>query len=337
MSDRGGQEGAHAMTRKLAFLVTAFAFVLAAHPAAAQQADKLYRIGYLHPADIAKSSGSRAFFRGLRDLGYVEGRNIIIERRSAKGRRDRLPELAAELVRLKVDVIVGTGAIGQAAMRATRAIPIVITVASDYVSRGWAKTLRRPGGNVTGLSTLALGLMGKQLQLLKEVVPSLSRVAILHTPDNRGHDELVRQAKEAAPIFDLGLIAIPVDGAADLPGVFRRMKAEGIDGIVVLRSGFLVRLRGQITTHFREARLPSLFGHVSEVAAGGLMAYGADTRALFYGAASYVDRILKGANPAEMPISQATKFNLTVILKTAKALGITFPPWFLLRADSVIE
>ncbi len=138
-------------------------------------------------------------------------------------------------------------------------------------------------------------------------------------------------------MFGLGLIAIPVDGAADLPAAFRRMKAEGIDGIVVLRSGFLVRLRGQITTHFREARLPSLFGHVSEVAAGGLMAYGADTKALFYGAASYVDRILKGANPAEMPISQATKFNLTVNLKTAKALCITFPPSILLRATKVIE
>jgi len=325
------------MNKKLVFLVTAFAFALAAHPGAAQKAEKLYRIGYLHPAIIAKSSGSRAFFQGLRDLGYVEGRNIIIERRSAKGKRDRLPELAAELVRLKVDVLVGTGAIGYAAMKATRTIPIVITVAGDYVSRGWAKTLRRPGGNVTGMSTLALGLMGKQLQLLKEVVPSLSRVAILYIPNLRGLAEQVRQAKEAAPIFDLGLVAIPVDGAADLPAAFRRMKAEGIDGIVVLRSGFLVRLRNQTTTLFREARLPSLFGHVREAAAGGLMAYGADTEALFYGAASYVDKILKGANPAELPISPATKFNLAVNLGTAKALGITVPRSILLRADKVIE
>ena len=325
------------MRKKIAFCITAFAILVSAHPASAQQAGKVYRIGFLHVLNIAKSSGSQAFFQGLRDLGYVEGRNIIIERRSAKGKRDRLPELAAELVRLKVDVIVGTGAIGYAAMKATRTIPIVITVAGDYVSRGWAKTLRRPGGNVTGLSTLALGLMGKQLQLLKEVVPSLSRVAIFYTPDNRGHANLVRQAKEAAPIFGLGLIAIPVDGAADLPAAFRRMKAEGIDGIVVLRSGVFIRLRGQITTHFREARLPSLFGHGREAAAGGLMAYGADTKALFRAAASYVDKILKGANPAEIPISQATKFNLTVNMKTAKALGITFPPSILLRATKVIE
>ncbi len=325
------------MNRKLAFLVTAFAFVLAAHPAAAQQAGKMYRIGYLLPANLFKSPPSRAFFQGLRDLGYMEGRNIIIERRSAKGRRDRLPELAAELVRLKVDVIVGTGAVGSAALKATRTIPIVITVASDYVARGWAQSLRRPGGNVTGLSTLALGLMGKQLELLKETVPNLSRVGILHIPKNLGHVELVRQAKEAAPVLGLGLIAIPVDGAADLPAAFRRMKAEGIDGIVVLRSGVFIRLRGQITTHFREARLPSLFGHGREVAAGGLMAYGADTKALFRAAASYVDKILKGANPAEIPISQATKFNLTVNMKTAKALGITFPPSILLRATEVIE
>ncbi len=306
-------------------------------PAEAQQAGKLYRIGYLHPGNIAKSSGSRAFFQGLRDLGYVEGRNIIIERRSAKGRRDRLPELAAELVRLKVDVIVGTGAIGQAAIKATRTIPIVITVASDYVARGWARSLRRPGSNVTGMSTLALGLIGKQLGLLKETVPNLSRVAILLTPDNRGHAEQVRQAKEAAPALGLGIIAIPVEGAADLPAAFRRMKAEGIDGIVVLRSGFLIRLRGQITTHSREAHLPSMFGHVSEAAAGGLMSYGADTKALHRNAANYVDKILKGANPAEMPISQATKFILTVNLKTAKALGITVPRSILLRADRVFE
>ncbi len=325
------------MIRRIACFVAALAVLASVHPAAAQQAGKMYRIGYLHPGNIAKSPASRAFFQGLRDLGYVEGRNIIIERRSAKGRRDRLPELAAELVRLKVDVIVGTGAVGSAALKATRTIPIVITVASDYVSRGWAQSLRRPGGNVTGLSTLALGLMGKQLELLKETVPNLSRVGILHIPKNLGHVELVRQAKEAAPVLGLDIIAIPFDGAADLPAAFRRMKAEGIDGTVVQRSGFLLRLRGQITTHFREARLPSLFGHRSEAAAGGLMAYGADTISLFYSAASYVDRILTGANPAEMPISQATKFNLTVNLKTAKALGITFPPSILLRADKVIE
>ncbi len=324
------------MTRKLAFLVTALAFVLATYPATAQTAGKVHRIGYLSVRSPEKIYFP-AFLQGLRELGYVEGKNIVIESRYAHGSRDRLAELAAELVRLNVGVIVCPGSAARAAMKSTRTIPIVVTVAGDYVTREWAQSLRRPGGNVTGLSTLALDLMGKQLQLLKETVPTLSRVAIFHLPDNRAHANLVRQAKEAAPIFGLGLIAIPVDGAADLPAAFRRMKAEGIDGFVVLRSGFFIRLRGRMTTLAREAGLPSLFGHRVEVAAGGLMAYGADTKALFHGAASYVDRILKGADPATLPISQATKFDLTVNLKTAKALGVTFPPSILLRATEVIE
>jgi putative ABC transport system substrate-binding protein len=323
------------MTRKIAFLVAALAILASAHPAVAQQTGKMPRIGTLQVGSSARAS--TAFFKGLRDLGYVEGRNIVIERRFARGNRDRLAKQAAELVRLKVDVIVCVGAAVQAVIKATRTIPIVVAVAGDFVARGWAQSVRRPGGNVTGLSTLALGLMGKQLELLKETVPSLSRVAILHSPDNRGHANLIRQAKEAAPVLGLGLIAIPVTGAASLPAAFRRMKAEGVDGIVVLRSGFLLRLRGQITTLSREARLPTMFGHGREAAAGGLMAYGADTKALFRGAAAYVDKILKGADPAEMPISQATKFNLVVNLKTAKAFGITVPPSILVRATKVIE
>ncbi len=323
------------MTKKLAFLVAAFAVLASADPATAQQAGKIPRIGILSTG--GGGGALTAFFKGLRDFGYAEGRNIVIERRYAHRNRDRLPELATELVRLKVDVIVGPGATGSAAIKATRTIPIVITVAGDYVARGWAKTLRRPGGNVTGLSTLALGLMGKQLQLLKEVVPSLSRVAILHTPNLTGLAEQVRQANEAAPKFGLIIVAVPVDGAADLPAAFRQMKAEGIDGIAVLRSGFLLRLRKQITTLARESGLPTIFGHGREAAAGGLMAYGADTYALFRSAATYVDKILKGADPAVLPISQATKFNLVVNLKTANALGITVPPSILLRATEVIE
>ena len=179
--------------------------------------------------------------------------------------------------------------------------------------------------------------MGKQLELLKQTVPNLSSVAVVAVVGNRGHAEQLRQAKEAAPFLGLDLIAIPIDAAADLSAAFRRMKAEGIDGLVVLRSGFLLRLRGRITALAREAGLPTMFGHGREAAAGGLMAYGADTKALWREAAYYVDKILKGTDPAEMPISQATKFNLTVNLKTAKALGITFPPSILLRATDVIE
>jgi putative ABC transport system substrate-binding protein len=323
------------MRTKIAFFITAFAILVSALSVHAQQAVKMHRIGVLQVG--ASAWAATAFYKGLRDLDYVEGRNIVIERRFADGNRDRLARQAAELVRLNVDVIVCVGAAVQAVIRATRTIPIVVAVAGDFVARGWARSLRRPGGNVTGLSTLALGLMGKQLELLKETVPSLSRVGIVHSPDNRGHANLIRQAKEAAPVLGLGLIAIPVEGAADLPAAVRRMKAEGIDGIVVLRSGFLLRLRGQITTLSRAARLPSLFGHGREAAAGGLMAYGADTRTLFRGAAAYVDKILKGAKPAVLPISQARKFNLTVNLKTARALGITFPRSIMVRANKVIE
>jgi len=168
-------------------------------------------------------------------------------------------------------------------------------------------------------------------------VPNLSRVAIVGVANNRGHANQVQQAKEAAPNLGLGLVAIHVKSAADLPPAFHRMRSEKVDAIVVLRHGFLLRLRGQVSTLAREAGLPSMFGHGREAAAGGLMAYGADTKKLFRGAATYVDKILKGANPAELPISQARKFNLTLNLKTAKQLGITIPPAVLFRADKVIK
>ena len=325
------------MTRMIAFLVTALAILVFAIPAEAQAPRKVYRIGYLHPASFAKSLTVPAFIQGLRDLGYVEGRNITILSRSARGQRHRLSEMAAELVRLKVDVIVGPGSAMQPAIKATRTIPIVVTVAGNFVARGWAKSLARPGSNVTGLSTLASGLAAKQLELLKETVPGLSRVAIVAFVGNRAHAEEMRQMKEAAPVLGLSIVAIPVAGAADLPAAFRRMKAESVDGVVVLRHGVLVQLRGRMTSLAREAGLPTMFGHGREAAAGGLMSYGADTKTLHRDAASYVDKILKGADPAEMPISQATKFNMVVNLKTAKALGIKFPPSILLRADVVIE
>ena len=326
------------MRKIIAVFATVLAILLSTYPATAQEPAKVYRIGFLMSASVATAPAFvKAFRKGLRDLGYVEGRDIRIEWRWAEGKRKRLPALAADLVRQKVEIIVCTGAGAPAAMKATRTIPIVVAVADDYVARGWAKTLRRPGGNLTGLSTQALGLMGKQLQLLKETVPNLSRVAILHPPKHPGLAGIIRQAMEAAPTLGLDIVAIPVKGAADVPAAFRRMKSADVDGIVVLRSGFFLRMRGRTTTLAREAGLPTLFGHRVEVAAGGLMAYGADTKALFYGAASYVDKILKGADPAELPISQATKFDLTVNLKTAKALGVTFPPSILLRADKVIE
>ncbi len=212
----------------------------------------------------------------------------------------------------------------------------MIPVTGDYVANGWAESHSRPGGNVTGLSTLAQGLKGKQLSLLKETVPGLSRVAIVHA-DLSSHHNQIREAKKAAAVLDLDIVPIQVGAAADLAPAFARMKAERVDGIVVLRSGLYMHLRGDMTARAREAGLPSLFGHRVEAAAGGLMAYGADTKALYRSAGFYIDKILKGAKTAELPISQATAFDFVINLKTAKALGITFPRSVLLRADKLIE
>ena len=316
----------------------AFAVLTSAIPVTAQQSGKVSRIGYLHPADIAKSSGSRAFFQGMRDLGYVEGRNIIIERRSAKGQRDRLPNMAADLVRQKVDVIVVCCQPAvDAARKATNTIPIVVAVAANYVEQGLVKSLRRPGGNVTGLSSIAFDLVGKQLQLFKEIVPSLSRVAILWDPAHRSHRLNVEQAQRAAKLLGFSLVPIDTGSVAEFPDAFRRMVAEGVDGLFVLRGGLFNRNRARVTKLANKAALPSMFGHRQEAEAGGLIAYGTDVVALFRRAATYVDKILKGANPAEMPVEQPIKFDFVVNLKTATALGITVPPSILLRATKVIE
>lgn len=317
----------------------AFAFTLFAStlPAFAQQAERVYRIGFLHPGSFVTSTRIPPFIRGLRDHGYIEGRNILIEYRFANGKSERVPALAADLVRRKVDLIVCPGSVAQAAVNATRTIPIVVAVAGNFVARGWAKSLRRPGGNVTGLSTQAVGLAGKQLQLLKEIVPGLARVGVIGGLNNRGNAEEVRRSRKAATTLGLGVVDIMVDSASDLPLAFRRLKAEGVDAIIVLRNGFLVQFRRTVAALARKAKLPTLFGHRVEVIAGGLMSYGADTLALYRGVGAYVDKILKGADPAEIPISQAVKFELVVNLKTAKALGITIPSSILLRADEVIE
>ena len=315
-----------------AFVGSAAAWPLGAH---AQLARKVHQIGLLYAA--VELGNIQAFVQRLGELGYVDGRNIRILYRSAEGQLDRLPELAADLVREKVDVIVGPGAVARAAREATRTIPIVIAVTGDFVAQGLAQSLRRPGGNITGLSTLASGLLGKQLELLQETVPGLSRVAVVGVVGNLSHADQTRRAQEAASVLGLDIVSILVKGSTDLPAAFHRMKTERVDGIVVLRSGFLLGMREQMVAHAIAAKLPTLFGHMIEAASGGLMAYGADTKTLFREAATYVDKILKGADPAELPISQARKFNLTVNLRTARALGITFPRSILLRADTVIE
>ncbi len=332
------QTGENALTRKLSFLVTAVVILASATSVEAQQTAKVYRIGYLHPGNIAKSSGSRAFFQGLRDLGYVEGQNIIIERRSAKGKKDRLPKMAADLLGQKIELLfVCCQPALDAAKKATSTIPIVVGVAGNYVAQGLAKSLRRPGGNVTGLSSVIPGVYGKLLQLLKDTVPRLSRVAVLWNPKQRSHKVHLQRLREAAKALGLRVVPIGASSVAEFPGAFSRMKTEDVDGLLVLRYGLFNRNRARVTKLTSNAALPSIFGHRQEAEAGGLMAYGTDVTDLFRRAATYVDKILKGANPAEMPVERPRKFDMVVNLKTAKALGITFPPSILLQATKVIE
>lgn len=320
------------MPAAFALLCTLFA------PAAAQPAGKIPVVGMLLKATIADHRRiDTAFRRGLRERGYDVGRDIMVTYAAADGQVERLPGLAAELVRRKVDIIVTLGGAPLvAAMRATRTIPIVVGVAGDYVAAGYVKSLNRPGGNVTGMSTLAPDLLGKQLQILKEIAPNLAKVGIMRV---RGipHAVQIKQARAVAPRLGLGLFVVEVNGAADLPGAFRRLAETRVGALVVLRSGFLVRLRREIAARALQARLPTMFGHVHEVEAGGLIGYGADTVALWREAARYVDKILNGADPAGLPIYQTRNFLLTVNLKTAKSLGITMPRSILLRADKVIE
>lgn len=307
--------------------------------AGAQQTPKVPRIGFLATIPLpVLSDRIEGFRQGLRELGYVESRNITIEFRSAEGKYERLPELAAELVREKVDVIVTTGQPApDAARNATRTIPIVFAVIGDPVAEGVVASLDRPGGNITGLSSIASDVIGKQLELLKEVVPRLSRVAVLRDPAHRGHVKNVQQAEEASRALGLRLVVVDVDGAANLDGALRRMAAEGVDGALILRGGLFVHLRERLSNLAVKAALPTMWGHPEEAEAGGFMAYGTDVPALYRRAATYVDKILKGARTADLPVEQPTKFELIVNLKTAKALGLTIPASVLLRADRVIQ
>ena len=337
-----GNKWRRTMNRILAVFAIALAVLASAHPAViAQQAEKVYRIGFL---DTTSPARIEAFRQEMRHLGYVEGRNLEIEFRKyrySKIKKDRptdLAALAADLVRQKVDVIVCSGPVSpRAAMSATRTIPIVVAVTGDFVTQGLAASLRRPGGNVTGLTAMGADVIGKQLELFKETVPGLSRVAVLRNPSNRAHLLDVRQAEEAAKALGLRLIIFDLHGSDELHGIFRRLAADGIDGLLILRDSKLIKLRKRLTDLAKEARLPTMFGHSVEAKAGGLISYGTNVNALYRRAASYVDKIFKGANPAEMPIERPTKFDLVVNLKTAKALGITFPPSILLRANKVIE
>src|SRR5437773_9567619 len=332
--------------RKAKVLSILFVVVLLAVAviAEAQQPKKVSRIGYLssfHPAsESARSEGIRL---ALRELGYIEGQNITIEYRYAEGKNDRLSEVAAELVRLKVDIILTAGGTGiiQAAKNATKTIPIVMTGGgSDPVEAGLVESLARPGGNVTGLSTLARELGGKRLELLKEAVPKLVRVAVLYDPANS--PGTTREVKEVLPVAAraLGLTIQPweVRAAEDFDKVFAAISKWRPDGLYVgSRNPLMAAYEKRIVGFALESRLPSAYDRREAVDAGGLMSYGADLADRYRRIATYVDKILKGAKPADLPVEQPTKFEFIINLKAAKQIGLTIPPNVLARADKVIR
>ena len=307
----------------------------------AQQAAKVARIGHLSPNLAASPHLRDAFLQGLRDLGYVEGRNLVIEYRDAEGKLERLPALAAELVALKVDVILAEGGTlgARVAKQATGTIPIVF-VAADPVGSGLVASLARPGGNVTGLSNLNAELVGKRLELLKQAVPGVSRVALLRQPAALG-ERMAKDMLKAADVAARALGVQPQFIEARDPDEFARafsdMTRARAGALTVLPSAMFVREHRRLVDLAAKHRLPAVYVSSEFVDAGGLMSYGANQRDLFRRAATYVDKILKGAKPAELPVEQPTKFELVINMKTAKALGIKFPNSILVQATKVIE
>ena len=307
--------------------------------AEAQQAAKVPRIGVLHPGAQATSSHfAAAFDQGLHEHGYRQGQNIALERRFAEAKAERISEIAAELVRLKVDVIVTSTDVGIAAVKLqTQTIPIVMANSTDPVGTGFVGSLARPGGNVTGLSSISPELSGKRLELLKEALPALSRVAIVWNPDVRGGVLDYKETESAARSLRLQLQSVEVNRADDFDRAFAALASGRAEALTVATFSLAFRNRSQIASLAQKNRLPSMFGLREYADAGGLMAYGPNYADGWRRAATYVDKILKGAKPGELPVEQPTKFELVINLKTATALRLTIPPSLLRRADQVIE
>jgi putative ABC transport system substrate-binding protein len=309
--------------------------------AEAQEAMRVYRIGWLSagPPPPTPTVQMQAFQQGLRDLGYVEGQNLVIEYRYGEGKAERLREVAAELVQLRVDVIVAVGASGtRGAQRATRTIPIVMTGNYDPVGEGFVASLARPVGNITGLSNQRADLIGKQLEFLKAIVPQSTRIAVLANPASPGHVPLLHNLTVAAEALKLSLHVVELRRAEELDDAFAAMTRAGTDALVVFAEPQLIRpLRGRIAALAATSRLPVMCATKVYVEAGCLISYGPSPRALNRRAAGYVDKILKGANPADLPVEQPTEFDLVLNLKAAKAIGLAIPPSVLFQADEVIQ
>lgn len=308
------------------------------HAAEAQQTTNVARIGYLSASTPERDAVLLAAFRdGLEALGHTVGRTVVIEKRFANGNYGRLPALAAELLRLKVDVIVGSGPVPAVARKATRTIPIVMRT-SNPVGTGLAKSLAHPGGNVTGLATFSASLVAKRLELLKEAVPTLARVAVLHR--NAGsHPKQLAALRRAAPALGVTLFPVVINAKApgDIERVLSVIERERPDGFIVLAASIFETHRRRILDFAARARLPAIYAYENWPKTGGLMSYGTDVPALYRRMAAYVDKVLKGADPAGLPIERPSEFTLAINLKTAAALGIMMPRSILLRADSVVE
>jgi putative ABC transport system substrate-binding protein len=312
-----------------------FAIMVFACAAGAQTPGKVYRVGVL---SIDATTNFESFRQGLRDLGYVEGRNLLIEARFTKGNLSGLPALAADLVKLKPDVIFASSSTYvQAARRATRTIPIVFAVHNDPVGTGDVSSLARPGGNITGLTQMASELSAKQLELLKEIVPRLARVAVVWNPTTPSHGPALEQVDVAARVLGVQLTKFKAEDGSGLDQAFAAAARERVQAIFVLLSPLVAQESGRLASLAAKHRLPTFCAYRPFVEAGGLVAYGPDLHDLYRRAAGYVDRILKGAKPADLPVEQPTKFELAINLKAARSLGLTIPRAVLVRADRVIE
>ena len=322
----------------IGLLLSAMLFALCL-PAQAQQPKKVPRIGFLGGSSAsAYSSFIEAFRQGLRDLGYEDGQNIAIDYRYGEGKRDRLPDLSMDLVRLKVDAIVVSGALAISALKnATKTVPIVMTTVEDPVAQGFVASLARPGGNITGLTNLAPELSGKRLELLKETFSKISRVAVLWDPSTPGSVVTFKETQVVAPALGVQLQSLEVRSPNDFQGAFRAATTERAGALIVLQSLLTNAHRQRIVDLAVNNRLPSMYTQTEYVEVGGLMSYAPSYTDIYRRAATYVDKILKGTKPADLPVEQPMKFELVINLKTAKQIGLTIPPNVLARADRVIK
>ena len=328
------------MKKKIIVLTLCAMLFALSYSASAQQPTKVPRIGYLSGSSLSTDAARVAAFQhGLRDLGYVEGKNIVIEWRSGEGKLDRSLAHAAELVRLKVDVIVAAGGTEiRAARKATATVPIVMIRGGDAIGSGFVASLARPGGNITGLATLRPELSGKRLELLKEIVPKLSRVAVFASSGFAEYALVLREIEIAAGPLGIKLQSLDIQSPKDFESAFQAAAKGRADAVLFrVRGPVLSPHRTEVAVLAVKSRLPAIYETAEEVDAGGLMSYGVNDNDLYRRAATYVDKILKGRKPADLPVEQPTKFELVINLKAAKQIGLTIPPNVLVRADRVIR